>query len=526
MSTNNMDLDLPVPGATPGPTYATKIKQALETIDEHDHSSGKGVKIPASGLNIQTDLELNGNQLTETEAVEFTSQSATLSGSEKIYSVEGELYYNNDAGTPVKITSGSGLNLASTGTIGGDYGGVGVNADVSYSDLSKVFSFTRESGVGAEITCSDLNLQYPSTGTAPVTLKAPNITSGSYDITLPAAQADTDDVIAFTSAGVASFRSIDGTTGELNVSKSGTAFTLSIPSTITNAKTFSGNNTHSGGNTFSGNNTFSGTNTFSANNTFSGDNTFTGNTTGRGILPVGAIIAMNTNLTGVTAVTATTAADANGFVVCGSVTQPQIIVDPTSPLNGQTIPNLNDSYFLMGASSSGSTGGANTTTLTTTQLPAHTHTIDHGHSNSFALSNNTVPSSSHTHDIQHVHQMAYFNSGDALWAQSSVVTAYSTSSFGASGDQLGYASASFTGGGVGVNTFLMAPIGTSSYYTGNAIDSGGSTKASSGTPSATSTVSLTGSVTSHSGSSGSSGTGSSFDSRPKFFAVKFVMRIK
>ena len=514
MTTTHMALDLPVVGSTPGPTYATKLKEALETVDEHDHSSGKGVKIPATGLNIQTDLELNGNQLTEVEAVEFTSQSATLSGNEKIYSVEGELYFNNDAGTPVKITSGSGLNLASTGTIGGDYGGVGVNADVSYSDLSKVFSFTRESGVGAEITCSDLNLQHPVTGTAPVTIKAPNITSGSYDITLPTAQADTDDVIAFTSAGVASFRSIDGTTGELTVSKSGTAFTLSIPSTISNAKTFSGSNTHSGNNTHSG------------DNTFSGANNFTGNTTGRGILPVGAIIAMNTNLTGVTAVTATTAADANGFVVCGSVTQPQVIVDPTSPMNGQTIPNLNDSYFLMGASSSGSTGGANTTTLTTTQLPAHTHVIDHGHSDSYALNNNTVASSSHTHNIQHVHQMAHFNSGDALWAQSSVGTAYSTSSFGASGDQLGYASASFTGGGAGVNTFLIAAVGTSSYYTAHAVDSGGSTKASSGTPSATSTVTLTGSVTSHSGSSGSSGTGSSYDSRPKFFAVKFVMRIK
>jgi hypothetical protein len=505
MTTENMDLDLPVVGSTPGPTYATKIKQALETIDEHDHSSGKGVKIPASGLNIQTDLELNGNQLTETEAVEFTSQSATLSGNEKIYSVEGELYFNNDAGTPVKITSGSGLNLASTGTIGGDYGGVGVNADVSYSDLSKVFSFTRESGVGAEITGSDLNLQYPATGTAPVTIKPPNITSGSYDITLPPAQADTDDVIAFTSAGVASFRSIDGTTGELTVSKSGTAFTLSLPSTIANAKTFSADNTHSG------------------NNTFSGANNFTGNTTGRGILPVGAIIAMNTNLTGVTAVTATTAADANGFVVCSG----QVISDATSPMNGQTIPNLNDSYFLMGASSSGSTGGANTTTLTTTQLPAHSHTIDHGHSNTFALSNNTVASSSHTHTIAHVHQITHaFDTGGGTYSQRSLASrSSSTLSFSTSGSQ----SLAFditTNGGTGAGQrYAQINNSASNYYTAGATDDSGNAS-NSGTPSATSTVTLTGSVTSHSGSSGSSGTGSSYDSRPKFFAVKFVMRIK
>jgi hypothetical protein len=502
MTTENMDLDLPVVGSTPGPTYATKIKQALETIDEHDHSSGKGVKIPASGLNIQTDLELNGNQLTETEAVEFATQSATLSGNEKIYSVGGELYFNNDDGTPVKITSGSGLNLASTGTIGGDYGGVGVNADVSYNNTTKKFSFTRESGIGADIAVSEVHVQYPDVGTVPVKIVAPNITSGSYTLTLPISQADTDDVIAFTSAGVASFRSIDGTTGELTVSKSGTAFTLSLPSTISNAKTFSANNTHSG------------------DNTFSGANNFTGNTTGRGILPVGAIIAMNTNLTGVTDVAATTAADANGFVVCGG----QVISDATSPLNGQTIPNLNDSYFLMGASSSGSTGGANSTTLTTTQLPAHTHTIDHGHSNSFALSNNTVASSSHTHTIAHVHQTLYGQTGTSnVWAPSSRAQAtlsFTTSgatpfqtlaSIAVTGSTDGLKSANFTGG---------VPL-----YTAGATDDSGNAS-SSGTPSATSTVALSGSVTSHAGSSGSSGTGSSYDSRPKFFAVKFVMRIK
>lgn len=498
-TTTNMSLDLPVVGVTPGPIYSVKIKEALETIDDHDHTSGKGAKIPASGLNIQTDLELNGNALTETESVEFTSQSATLSGNEKIYSVNGELYYNNDDGTPVKITSGAGLNLASTGTIGGDYGGVGVTADVSYSDLSKVFSFTRASGVGAEITCSEVNLQYPTTGTAPVTIKAPNITSGSYDITLPEAQADTDDVIAFTSAGVASFRSIDGTTGELTVSKSGTAFTLSLPSTIANAKTFS------------------------ANNTFSGDNTFSGNTTGRGILPVGAIIAMNTNLTGVTAVTATTAADANGFVTCSG----QVISDATSPLNGQTIPNLNDSYFLMGASSSGSTGGANTTTLTTTQLPTHTHTIDHGHSNSFALSNNTVASSSHTHTIAHVHQITHaFDTGGGTYSQRGLASrSSSTLSFSTSGSQSLIFDITTNGGTGSGQRYSQVNNSASNYYTAGATDDSGNAS-SSGTPSATSTVTLTGSVTSHSGSSGSSGTGSSYDSRPKFFAVRYIMRIK
>lgn len=516
ITTGSMNLELPTVGVTPGPIYATKIKEALEDVDSHDHTSGKGVKIPATGLNIQSDLELNGNPLTEAEAVEFLSQTATLTGNEKIYSVNGELYYNNDAGNAVKITSGSGLNLSSTGTIGGDYGQPGVNADVSYNNTSKVFSFTRESGVAAEITCSEINFQYPASGTAPVTIKAPNITSGSYDITLPEAQAETDDVIAFTSAGVASFRSIDGTTGELTVTKSGTAFNLSIPSTISNAKTFSANNT------FSGNNTHSGT------NTFSGANTFSGNTTGRGILPVGAIIAMNTNLTGVTAVTATTAADANGFVVCGG----QVISDATSPLNGQTIPNLNDSYFLQGATSSGSTGGSNTTTLTTTELPAHTHAIDHGHSNTFALGGTTsFASTTHTHDMAHIHQHLRTEIGSSLTAVygiSNSSSAFSLGQFTKTSSGAGRLAENYTTASSGspVTTTSWDSSSGINYYTGNALDSGGSAKANTGTPSATGTVSLSGSVTSMTGNSGVTGSGSAYDSRPKFYNVKYIMRIK
>ena len=68
--------------------------------------------------------------------------------------------------------------------------------------------------------------------------------------------------------------------------------------------------------------------------------------------PIGAIIAWAKNLSGVPNL-------AEGWVECDGTT----LVDALSPLNGQTIPDLNgDSQFIRGNSTSGGTGGAATQT--------------------------------------------------------------------------------------------------------------------------------------------------------------------
>jgi hypothetical protein len=472
-----------------GPGWAEQLNSSLSLVDLHNHTAGKGPKIPVAGLDLQADLTINSNSHTDVKSVKFTSQSSSLTTTNAVYVVNGELYFADNGGTNVQITSGGGLNLASTGTIGGDYAQVGVTATVTYSDTTKTYSFLQAAGSTAKLYSAKISLADSAGGSNAVGIIPPVGLASGYDLTLPITAPGADQVLTFASGGQASFRDINGTTGQVSVAKTGSAFTISLPATITQ------------------------------------DQNFTGNTTGRGILPVGAIIAMNTNLTGVTAVTATTAADANGFVVCGG----QVVSDATSPMNGQTIPNLNDSYFLMGASSSGSTGGANTTTLTTTQLPTHTHTIDHGHSDTYALSNNTVAGSGHTHTIAHVHQVAYgYNTGSGYSLISKTARTGSSLSFNNGSASIGTMVTDVTSSGedaTGSNTFSRVSATTATYYSSGATDDSGNAS-NSGTPSATSTVSLFGSVTSHSGSSGSSGTGSSYDSRPKFFAVKFVMRIK
>jgi hypothetical protein len=100
-----------------------------------------------------------------------------------------------------------------------------------------------------------------------------------------------------------------------------------------------------------------------------------------GIVPVGAVLATMPHLAGAYACSATTVADTKGFVLCAG----QVINDLTSPLNGRTIPNINNDVFLAGNSTSGTSGGANTKDI------SHTHSV---------TSNVTVANhAAHTHSV-------------------------------------------------------------------------------------------------------------------------------
>lgn len=116
MSTTYMNLSLPVPSVTSGPTWAENVNTALTTVDSHDHSAGKGTQVPTAGLNINANLTMNSSALTEVKSVNLDSQNSSLPATnvQAIYSVNGDLYYNNNSGTPVQITQGSSITSASS----------------------------------------------------------------------------------------------------------------------------------------------------------------------------------------------------------------------------------------------------------------------------------------------------------------------------------------------------------------------------------------------------------------------------
>lgn len=114
-TTPNMSLIVPTVSVTLGPTYATQINSAFDLVDAHDHTSGKGSKVPSAGININTDLAANGYSLTQLKTTSYQAQGASLSSgtTNAVYSVSGDLYWNNGGGTAVKITNGGGLNTSS-----------------------------------------------------------------------------------------------------------------------------------------------------------------------------------------------------------------------------------------------------------------------------------------------------------------------------------------------------------------------------------------------------------------------------
>jgi hypothetical protein len=205
-TTTNMGLTLNVVGITQDPIWSNNINGDWSIIDAHDHSVGKGAQVTPAGLNINSDLSFNFNNVTSIRSWQGQNQTAFLALPTDIncgYFVNGNFTINNSSGTPVQITSGAGLNIASLGTIGGDFGGLNPAA-VTYSNVTKNFAFTQSPNTPASLSVNSVAFGYPSASPQFVTLGAP-ATVSSYTITLPAAVAASASVMTFDTSGNASF---------------------------------------------------------------------------------------------------------------------------------------------------------------------------------------------------------------------------------------------------------------------------------------------------------------------------------
>lgn len=112
MATPNMNLTLPIVSVTVSPDWANNINTALETVDSHDHSSGKGARVTPAGLEINADLDISDQIFYNFKATRFQEQSAALTGSSNsnaLHSVNGNLYFTSGSGTAVQITSGGSI---------------------------------------------------------------------------------------------------------------------------------------------------------------------------------------------------------------------------------------------------------------------------------------------------------------------------------------------------------------------------------------------------------------------------------
>ena len=130
-------------------------------------------------------------------------------------------------------------------------------------------------------------------------------------------------------------------------------------------------------------------------------------TNGQGIFPIGGVVAVFTAIAG-----SSSPSVANGWALCNGTTPASQGV--SSPAISATMPNINNGAFVRGATSSwttgGASGGADSVTIGSANLPTHTHDIAHGHANSFAVSavalggTTSFASTGHTHTMSsHTH---------------------------------------------------------------------------------------------------------------------------
>jgi len=114
-----MLLVLGIPEVEIGPEWAEEIVTAFGRVDQHDHTEDNGVPITPAGMLINADLEMNGFALLESKYVELNNSGA-VAGLGLLYRNGNNLWYNNAAGVPIQLTTGTVVNAPGSGVISAD----------------------------------------------------------------------------------------------------------------------------------------------------------------------------------------------------------------------------------------------------------------------------------------------------------------------------------------------------------------------------------------------------------------------
>lgn len=179
----NMNLPIPVVGVDAGPDWANNINSALGILDGHSHQSDSGVPITPDGMNISKDLPFLGNKATQLGSARFTSlTNAITSASPDIgcaYNVLGNLYWNDNSGNQIQITSG--------GAVAGTPGSIAnlvSPASASYVALSSTFVWQSAVSTAANMDFASAILRNSSASSKGLTLNPPSAMASDITMTL------------------------------------------------------------------------------------------------------------------------------------------------------------------------------------------------------------------------------------------------------------------------------------------------------------------------------------------------------
>jgi len=195
-TTSNMDLILPTPGERLGPVWATDLNTALTTIDAHDHSSGKGVQINNAGITVNADFDFRKSgtsyPIINVEHVGFIKQTGHPTINNDIYAfgsgTVGDLWFRNNSGVNVQITSGTSVYLPASGDSANIFP---IRAGGAVSGTHAIASTSAETVILVDTTSAPCTVTLPDTSSLPVgsdgrfyVIKDISGNSATYNITV------------------------------------------------------------------------------------------------------------------------------------------------------------------------------------------------------------------------------------------------------------------------------------------------------------------------------------------------------
>ncbi len=194
----NMNLPVPVVGVDPGPDWANNVNACLNAIDSHNHTAGQGVPITPAAININTDLPMNGNNLTTVRTVRFSAQGSVPSNPADIgclAEVGVDLYYIDGNGNQIRMTQ-SGSPTGATGTITGLPSGT-----ASASFALNTFTFQSATNTPAFLNVGPITIGNNTPGSNGITISPPVSLPASYGLFLPQSLPTTTQLLALDSVG-------------------------------------------------------------------------------------------------------------------------------------------------------------------------------------------------------------------------------------------------------------------------------------------------------------------------------------
>lgn len=203
----NMSLPIPVVGQEPGPDYATDINNSLSLVDTHDHTSGRGVLITTSALNINSSLTFNSNFAVSVAGITMSPQTTTPANN-TVYENTIDLYFVDGLGNNIQITQNGGV----AGTPG-SISNLVSPASASYVSGSSTFVWQSDASVAANMDAGSYLLRNLSpNSTFALTLSPPNGLSSNYQIVLPVLPSSQKIVTLDNNGNMTAPYTFDGTT--------------------------------------------------------------------------------------------------------------------------------------------------------------------------------------------------------------------------------------------------------------------------------------------------------------------------